>query len=614
MKLRVLWLGSICFCIGSAYAPLRAQDAAALYQSWCASCHDAGGESAAPSRAQLKQMTPEQILVALEKGVMSPQGAERSRAERGALAEFLTEKPFGSEPLIPIPKSAFCDSAVNSFQDSLAGPTWNGWGVTVTNTRFQPGEAAGLTEADLPRLKLKWAFGFPGASSASSQPVVLGGRVYVGSWEGDVYSLDAKTGCIHWMLETEAGVRSAVSIGKGNDGRLTVYFGDLGANVYAVNAASGKVLWKVEVDDYPFARITGSPTLYGGKLYVPVSSREESQVSAPTYPCCRFRGSMVALDAATGKQLWKTYTISQKARRTRKNQAGAQIWGPAGAAIWVSPTLDLKRNVLYVGSGNDYSAPSTSASDAIISFDMKSGKIRWGRQLTENDIWNGSCRTTLDPVTCPDQDAPDFDFSASPILVELKGGRQLLIAGQKSGLVYALDPDREGNIIWQQRVSKGGSLGGILFGPAADEDTLYAAISDFARMNQGREVNPKAGGGMVAVDLSNGEKIWSIPASPCGNRKPCSPSQGAAVTAIPGVVFSGSVDGYLRAYSARDGKILWEYDTVRDYTTVNGVPAKGGSINNGGPAVVDGMLFTNSGYSHHNGIIPGNVLLAFSVE
>ncbi|MBI4464144.1 MAG: PQQ-binding-like beta-propeller repeat protein [Acidobacteria bacterium] len=616
MKLRAFGLAIICgVCIGWASAPLRAQEGEALYRTWCAICHEAGGESAAPTQAVLRQMSPEQILAALERGVMSSQGSELGRAERRAVAEFLSGKAFGQEPLNPIPRSAFCENSLQSFQDSLAGPAWNGWGVTMENTRFQPAPAAGISAADVPRLQLKWAFGFPGASSTGVQPVVLGGRVYVGSWEGDVYSLDAKTGCVHWMIEAESGVPSAVLIGQGSDGRLTVYFGDLSANVYAVEAATGKLRWKVKVEDYPLARVRGSPLLYEGRLFVPVSSREESRVSDPRYPCCRFRGSMVALEAATGKQLWKTYTIPQEARPTQKSRIGTQHWGPAGVALWVAPTLDPKRNILYVGSGNDYSSPATRLSDAILAFDMNSGKILWSRQMTEGDIWNLGCRhPERDPVTCPDADAPDFDFVASPILVELSGGRQLLIAAQKSGLVYALDPSQEGKTIWQQRVAKGGTQGGIMFGPATDGETLYVAISDFTRLPGTTQADPNAGGGMVALELRTGRKLWSTPAPGCGNRKPCSPAQGAAVTAIPGVVFSGSVDGHLRAYSTQDGKILWDYDTVREFTTVNGINAKGGSFYSGGPAVVDGMLFTGSGYSHHGGVIPGNVLLAFSVE
>jgi polyvinyl alcohol dehydrogenase (cytochrome) len=551
-------------------------------------------------------MTPEQILAALETGPMAPQaqGAMISRAERRALAEYLSGKAFGSAPANPIPQSAFCATSGNKLQNSLAGPLWNGWGVTITNTRFQPAGDAGLTADDVPQLKLKWAFGFPGATSASSQPVVAGDRVYVGSWEGDFFSLDAKTGCIQWAMQAESGVRSAATIGKSKDGRLALYFGDLAANLYALDAVTGKQLWKVRVDEYPAARITGSPVLYDGKLYVPVSSREESRVGPENFACCGFRGSVVALDAASGKQLWKTYTIEQKAQPTQKNRSGTQLKGPSGVAVWTAPTIDVRRGLLYIGTGNDYSSPASSMSDSIVALDMKSGKIRWFRQFTQNDIWNGDCRQKdRDPAFCPDADAPDFDFSASSTLVDLEGGRQILVVQNKSAIVYALDPDQQGKIVWQQRIGKGSS--GAVWGPAIDPDRhLYAGLAD-----------GRLGGGLVALDLLHGgEKLWSTPAPPCGDKKPCSQVQDAALTAIPGVVFSGSIDGHLRAYSTTDGKILWDYDTAHEFTAVNGVTSKGGSISDGGPAIVGGMLFINSGYSHHSGIMPGNVLLAFSVN
>lgn len=605
MKLRFFAFASIFLCFALPPAELSAQDAASLYGKWCAVCHEANAESRAPSRDVLAQMTPEQILAALETGPMAPQAqnAMISRAERQALAEYLSGKPFGSAPANPIPQSAYCAASANSFQNALSGPMWNGWGVTATNTRFQPAADAGLAATDVPQLKLKWAFGFPGATSASSQPVVLGGRIYIGSWEGDFFSLDAKTGCIHWAIQAESGIRSAVSIGKAKTGRLTLYFGDLAANMYALDAATGKQLWKVKVDDYPAARITGSPVLHEGRLYVPVSSREESRVGPENFACCGFRGSVVALDAANGKRLWKTYTIDREAQPTIKNRIGTELKGPSGVAVWLAPTIDTKRNVLYIGTGNDYSSPASPMSDSIIALDMKSGKIRWFRQFTANDIWNGDCRQKdRDPAFCPDADAPDFDFSASPTLVNLPDGRQILAVQNKSAIVYALDPDQQGKVIWQQRIGKGSS--GAVWGPAIDPDNhMYAALAD------GRN-----GGGLVALDLRNGDKLWSVPAVPCGEKKQCSQVQDAALTAIPGVVFSGSIDGHLRAYATKDGAMLWDYDTAHEFTAVNGVASKGGSISDGGPAIVGGMLFVNSGYSHHSGVMPGNVLLAFSVN
>jgi len=355
------WISAWCVSMGLASAPAYAQDGAVLFKNYCAVCHETADKSPAPQRDALSQLSPEQILQSLEKGTMKAQAAERSRAQRRALAEYLSGKPFAIAPSNPIPKSAFCNSAspVRSSGDPLAGPAWNGWGVTITNSRFEPAEAAGMTADQVSRLKLRWAFGFPGASTGGTQPVVVGGRIYVADAEGDLFALDAQTGCIHWTTEVEAGVRSAVTIGKRAAGGFAAYFGDQAANVYAVDAESGKVLWKVKVDDYSRAAITGAPQLYAGHLYVPVSSREESQVGDPKYLCCAFRGSVVALDAATGKQIWKTFTIAETAKPTEKNSLGTQISGPSGAGVWDAPTVDVKRNALYVGTGNNYS-PGTA--------------------------------------------------------------------------------------------------------------------------------------------------------------------------------------------------------------------------------------------------------------
>jgi polyvinyl alcohol dehydrogenase (cytochrome) len=358
------------------------------------------------------------------------------------------------------------------------------------------------------------------------------------------------------------------------------------------------------------------------RLYVPVSSGEEGAAMDPHYACCTFRGSVVALDAKTGRQLWKTYTIAQEPRPTeKKNKLGKPLWGPSGAGVWSSPTIDTRRNVLYVGTGDAYSEPAVRTTDAILALDLASGKIVWSRQLTEKDAFNTSC--LIPPgLNCPETPGPDFDFGSSPILRTLPSGKRALIAAQKSGVVHALDPDQQGEVLWQSRIGKGGVLGGIQWGPAADRDTVYAAVSDFTlqisdpsriQANEGFGPDPNAGGGMFALKVATGEKVWDTPAPGGCKTKGCSPAQSAAVTAIPGVVFSGALDGHLRAYSTKDGKILWDVDTVRDYDTVNLVKAKGGSLDAAGPAVAGGMVFVNSGYGYFNAM-PGNVLLAFSVD
>jgi polyvinyl alcohol dehydrogenase (cytochrome) len=600
-------------------ASISAQETGeSMYRQSCAQCHD-GGVGRAPSRQAFKDMSPERVLAAMETGEMVTMGMRWPADGRRSIAEFLTGKSFGTSLTTEPPQSAMCAKPVAGFKDPLNGPAWNGWGVNTANTRFQTAAMAGITAAQVPRLKLKWAFGFPGELTANGHPTYVGGRVFVGSPGGKVYSLNAARGCINWYLDAGAQVRSAISIGKIDTVAGPVYaafFGDARANAWAVDATTGKQLWKTKVDDFSSARITSSPVFHEGRLYVGVASGEEATGGVPSYECCRFRGSLVALDAATGKQIWKTYTIDEEAKPTKKNKVGTQLWGPSGAPVWSVPAIDTKLNVVYVTTGDNYSEPGSKNSDAFMALDMKTGKILWVRQMTADDAYTSACRLP-DRTNCPDVNGPDFDFGASPILVNLKNGKRALIAGQKSGVVHALDPDKQGETLWEVRVGKGGTMGGVQWGSAADASNVYVANSDIGRIMlpyaTTTDADPKQGGGMYALRLDNGERIWYTPPGSCGERKRCSPAQSAAVTAIPGAAFSGSVDGHLRAYSASNGKIIWDFDTVRTYTTVDGVEGRGGSLDGPGPVIAGGMLFTNSGYSSAGGT-PGNVLLAFSVD
>lgn len=589
-----------------AAGPQRAPDAAALYQKHCAVCHDAAAAAAlrAPDRRALESLAQSKILAALETGSMKTQAAALSLGERRAIAEFLSSKTAipetsASAGLCPAPPAS---------TDLSSGLHWSGWGADASNSRFQPAASAGLSASDVGRLKLKWAFGFPGANMAFAHPTVAAGRLFVGSPTGDVYALNGATGCIYWSYKAASGVRTAISVGRLASGRYAAYFGDLAANAYALDAATGALLWKTHVEEHPAARVTGSPQLHAGRLYVPVSSVEEVSAGNLSYPCCRFRGSVVALDAENGKQLWKTYTIPDPPQPAAKSSSGVQLWGPSGAGVWSSPTLDVKRKVLYVATGNAYSDPPVRTSDAVLAIDMDSGSLLWSKQLTPGDGWNFSCAVP-GKGSCPADPGKDFDLGASPILRSLPGGKTLLICGQKSGLVHAIDPERRGEIVWQVRVGKGSPLGGVQWGPAADDDNVYVAVSDKFSMP------PELAGGLFALRLASGEKVWHTPAPkpPCLGQRGCSGAQSAAVTLIPGAVFSGSLDGHLRAYSAADGAIIWDFDTAQDFATVNGVKARGGSINGPGPAVVAGMLYVNSGYGVFSEM-PGNVLLAFSAD
>ena len=606
---RALIVGASSIAMMFIVSPLQAQDGAALYTTYCALCHDGPrADAMAPSLDAMRRLTAEQVLESLERGSMRARVAERSRAQRRALAAYVSGKSLAAAHSA-IPKAAYCEAPSVSSPNPLAGPAWNGWGNGIGNQRFQSADAADLRAEDVPRLSLKWAFGFPGATSAGTQPVAAGGRLYVATAEGELYALDARSGCVHWTLEVEASVRSALILEQRPTGEIVAYLGDQSANVYAVDVRVGRLLWKVEIDDHPHAAITASPQLYNGRLYIPVSSREESQVGDPRYPCCSFRGSLVALDAKTGKRIWKQYTVSEMPGPTAKNSTGTQLYGPAGGAIWNTPTIDVKRGVLYVGTGNNFAPPATKMSDSLVALDLDTGQVRWARQITENDIWNGSCRQpNREVAACPDKDAPDFDFTGSALLVDVGSGRQLIVVGNKTGIIFAFDPDAGGRIVWERRVAQGSASGGVFWGSASDGVNIYAANADFLADN------PAASGGMNAVDLRTGALVWNTPGAGCEKRTPCKPSQAAAVTLIPGVAFSGTMDGRLRAYATRDGKVLWEVDTARDFVTVNGVKGNGGSMSNSGPAIVGGMLYVNSGYSHHGGILPGNVLLAFASE
>jgi polyvinyl alcohol dehydrogenase (cytochrome) len=583
-----------------------AQDGSALFTELCANCHN-GQIDRAPNRETLRAMPAERILNALERGAMVTMTSRRTSEERRSIAEFAAGKKLAAASPLEPAKSAMCAS--NPAFNLTSGPTWLNWGGNASGTRFVAKPE--LTAVNVPKLKLKWAFAFPTDLIAFGQPTIANGRLFTGSSSGMVYSLNAATGCVHWFFQADAGVRGAISLSDN-----IAFFGDLTANAYAVDVNTGKQLWKTKVDDFPVARITGSPIYYSGRLYVPVASLEEGPGASPTYECCKFRGSIVALDAFTGKQVWKTYTIDEPAKPTTKNKAGAQLYGPSGVPIWSSPIIDPKLNRLYATTGNAYSEPVTRYSDAFLAMDLRNGQIVWSRQLTEKDAYTAACRLA-DKTNCPEVNGPDYDFASSPMLVNLPNGKRALVAGQKSAIVHAVDPDNQGELLWSTKIGKGGTAGGVQWGSAADANNVYVALSDIGRValtyTTLTDADPKVGGGMFALRLTDGKIVWQAKPPVCSPRPRCSPAQSQAVTAMPGIAFSGSVDGHFRAYETRTGKVVWDFDTIRDYTTINGVPGKGGSLDGAGPVIANGIVYVNSGYPTSGGM-PGNVLLAFSVD
>ncbi len=592
----------------SALAQTPAGDGAALFQRECATCHVQGTGRATPTVDALRLLTPESIVTALSTGRMRAQGEKLSDAERRVVAEFLTGRTVGTATAT----AGQCTSAAPSMS-GISGPRWNGWGISTHNTRFQPGDQANLPAASVPRLQLTWAFGLPDVLAARTQPAVVAGRLFTASESGQVFALDAQSGCIRWTYRAQAAVRTAMTVAPyqraGASARFAVYFGDGRANAYAVDAETGRELWVRKIDDHPNASITGAPAVHDGRVYVPTSAAgEEVRGGRGDYACCTFRGSVSSLDAATGAVLWKSYSITEEPKPRGRNQAGVQLFGPAGAAMWGSPTIDAARGVLYLGTGNGFADPPQPTIDAVIAFELATGRIRWVKQTLPNDVWIWQCPpTNAGNPNCPTTQGPDFDISSSPVLARTPGGREVLVVAQKSGIVWALDPDASGAVVWEYRAGEGSALGGQ-WGVAVDERRVYVGSA------AAQAATP---GGMHAIDLETGRRVWHTPPQPLlcqgATEQRCFAAQGAAVTAIPGVVFSGSYDGGLRAYSTADGAIVWQVDTNREYTTVNGVKANGATLDGGGAVVVDGMVYVNSGY---NGIVgrAGNVILAFAVQ
>jgi polyvinyl alcohol dehydrogenase (cytochrome) len=579
----------------------------AVFQTQCVSCHGNPNVDRAPSPNAIREMPPERIYAALTTGIMKDQGDKLSDQDKRGVAEFMSGRPLGSAQqgdAKNMPNQCRNNPALS---DPARGPAWNGWGADLSNSRFQTAQTAGLTAAQIPRLKLKWAFGFPSGVSANAQPAIASGRVFVGSDNGYAYSLDAQTGCVYWSFESGSIIRNAITIGpvtgQGST-RYAVYFGDGKANVFALDAQNGKLLWKTRVDDHFVARITAGAKIYNGKLFVPVSSSEEFRSGNPDYPCCTSRGSVVALDANTGKQLWKAWVIPDEPKAYTKMANGVTLYKPAGGAVWNSPTIDPVRNAIYFGTGDATTAPAPKTTDGIMAVNINTGEFLWAYQATENDVFMGGCNGPVKSEACPSPMGPDMDIGNSPILKTLPGGKRVLIGGTKGGDVFGVDPDNKGALLFRVNVggapvgANRGGRGSIVWGGAVDDQHVYYGAG---------------GAGVVALNPANGQQTWSFTAPPAaaGGR---GAALGAAPTAIPGVIFEGASDGKLYAISTSDGKQLWEFNTAQPFDTVNKIPAHGGAISTSGAVAVGGMLFVGSGYAISSGASAGNVLLAFGVE
>lgn len=626
------WLAAIGVIVGLGVVQpaAAAPSGETLYNTRCKSCHEPA-LGRAPGRDQLKFRPAAEIIAAMTNGAMQAMALGLTSDDHAAIADFLTtgggSGPGRAATVVTIDTPCATHPAIQA-----GGSDWLSAGGPAGNPRFQA--KPGLTAAEVPRLRVKWAFSI---SQANSQPVVVGDWLWIAG-SGRLYALDAETGCVHWRADGVASRPTpVVTKAAMSPSGWAVIVGERSRVVRAFDAATGQPLWASAVlDDHRSAGITGAPIVAGAQVFVPITSLEEGASSAPNYPCCSFRGSLVALDLATGKTQWKTHTIAEPMRPIRKNVVGVQMTGPAGAALWSQPTVDLKRGLVYVATGDSYTEANTVGSDAIQAYDIKTGKLRWNHQVQEKDNWIISCFAEGKTATanCPEDAGPDYDFGASPILFTLPGGKQVLLSGQKSGIAYGMDP-ATGKLLWKTQVGAGSALGGIEWGMGADATRLYATVSDIFPLvvAQARKAGPfypsyrmaPARPGLTALDPATGSIVWQVPTpnEPCAYAATggaCLAANSGAPAAMPGVVFAGATDGWFRAYDAATGKVVWTVDTAaRTYATTNGVAAQpGGGLDGNGPTLAHGAVYVTSGWDGASGYgatgVGYNVLLAFTVD
>ncbi len=575
----------------------------ALYGSHCASCHD-GNVVRAPQRYILQQGSPETILTAMTDGPMREVAKGLSLEQKTAIAEYITLRKIDQRDVSLA--GVACEAAKAGF-DLDQPVVFEHWGLERGGSHFIPSSVASVRAEDLDTLVLDWAFAYPAANRARSQPAIGGGALFVGSQSGLVYAFDLETGCTRWQFKAAAEVRNAVTLEPWTKGDSEadplLFFGDLSGNQYALSALTGELRWRKRMDDHGATTLTAAAELSEGVLYVAVSSLEEGAAIAPDYQCCTFRGSTVALDAHTGQELWRRHFIPE-ATRIGRNEAGTPFYGPSGVPIWAGMAMDAER--LYVATGDDYSGEGSDTSDAIIALDKKSGETIWVRQARFGDVWNGSCED-VDRVNCPEDSGPDWDYGAGPVLAADSQGRRIVLAGDKGGVVAALDA-KDGSVIWKNKVGRGGVVAGINFGLAAHDGKVFVPVSD---VPDGRDYDEPAKPGLYALNIDTGEYVWKAPAAQgrCKERPGCYPGYSAAISVTEEYVLAGSNDGWLGAFDLVTGKRLWELDTTQAFVAVDGTEARGGSIGGGqGPLVVGDRIILNSGYAFA-GKMPGNALI-----
>ncbi len=587
------------------------------FKTNCLACHG-GGDPAAPKMDALKQMSPDAIQAALTNGKMMQQGSALSGDEKSAVIEWLTA---GQKDYADWEKKLACEAPLSLPADATR---WlDRWGVTDDNHRYQ--RQSSINAGNVGSIEKAWSIAFPGAATMRSQPVILGDALFVAvSDTQSIYAFNRQTGCLFWTRNLGKNLRSALTLANMPDGRKALVAGDESGGVSVVEAQKGEIIWQKNVGVDRYSAITGPITVRGDVLYVPQSTTETIASVDPKYECCRASGAVSANRLSDGSRIWIHRIIREPAARG-KTAAGVKQWGPAGASVWAAPAIDDKRGLIYVGTGPISAPPDDGVGDSIIAIDLKTGKPRWTFQATKNDLWNGACRAPYpggQHPNCPGTTGVDYDFGAGLIRVMDAKGRDLLIAGQKSGWVYALDPD-SGKTLWKTRLGSGGLLGGVHWGMAVANGELFVPVNDpdfsknpgLSEAYRARLAGYKSQVGLYRLNLATGAVRWKwVPQASCKGAQ-CPPQFGlsGAAFATNDVILSGSMDGTWRAFSTAGGKPLFEANTFGNHgQTLNDVPGRGGSIDNSTLVAADDMIFVQSGYGYFGGS-PGNMLIAYRI-
>jgi polyvinyl alcohol dehydrogenase (cytochrome) len=592
----------------------------AIYERACGTCHNNPEATRSPSFDTLRKMRTETITYALTQGKMQAQGATLSPADRSVLVSYLAGGDATADDWITASMCAPNDRKVKL----AAAATVSGFGFDKANHRNLSAAQAGIAREDFANLELAWSMAFPKATAMRAQPAIVGSMLFYPVADASklfaIETAGAKP-CLKWVYNNEEPLRTSVSYGElPGSKRKVLVFADLASNVHLVDALTGARIWKQPVNLNAHGLTTGTPVLHDNRIYAPISQYEIMVGADEKHECCKSHGAVSALDAATGKVIWTAHTMPD-AKPVRDRGDGQMIWGPSGAPIWNSPVLDLERGQLYVGTGEATSEPAAPTTDAILAISLKDGAIKWSHQATANDIFLSGCGPRSKSLNCSkDTVYRDVDFGASLILAKKSDGSDVILAGQKSGTLWAIDPGK-GTVVWRQDFGEGSPLGGIHWGITTDGERVFAPINrpyGFSAPAGAATQKP----GMHAVKIDTGEVLWTFVAeADCsGDRKErmrgCANNVGlsAAPAVIDGAVVAGGMDGFLRAFDAKTGEVLWKYDTARSYdSTWNGVAGVGGSIDAAAIAAGNGYLFVNSGYGMFGGA-PGNVLLAFKVK